>query len=113
MSKIIKYKKSIRKTNLSKIDNAISLKEIDDNIEQVWNLVSFFYESKMPMHFCFKGRKGIFKNGHITAMHERSKMFILNEFRDGEIIIRCNEVYAPSIQPYNSKKEEKEKSNDD
>jgi hypothetical protein len=72
--------------------------------ERIYRKLIYFYEKKIPVHFCLVNGPG-WKNGIIQTLNEKDYTLILNELREGELHFLFEEISINSIQPYKSPEE--------
>jgi hypothetical protein len=72
--------------------------------ERIYKKLSYFYEKKVPIHFCLSKGYG-WKNGNIKKLNESDYTMILDEIKEGELHFLLEEINLNSIQAYKKPEE--------
>ncbi len=67
--------------------------------KKVYRKLLWFYEKKIPIHFCLLERYG-WKNGEIIDLNEKKLTLILKEFKEGKLPFLLEEINIDTIKAF-------------
>ena len=79
-----------------KEEEKLGTKELGIN---VYRKLLWFYEKKIPIHFCLLERYG-WKNGDIIDLNEEKLTLVLKEFKEGELPFLLEEINIDTIKAF-------------
>lgn len=68
---------------------------------EVYRKLTYFLESGQPVHFSLV--RGGWKNGYVRDLNPSSLIVVLNELKEGVLVLTCEEIIPASIELYREK----------
>jgi len=78
------------------------MKEENENNKmghRVYRKLIWFYEHKLPIHFCLLNVYG-WKNGEIIDLDEKKLTLVLKEFKEGELPFLLEDINIETIKKF-------------
>ena len=72
--------------------------------KDVYRKLLWFFEKKIPVHFCLMNRYG-WKNGEIIDLDKNKLTLVLKEFKEGELPFLLEEINLNTIKPFKNDKQ--------
>ena len=80
------------------------MKKDDELGSKVYRKLLWFFENKIPIHFCLLNTYG-WKNGKIIDLDEKKLTLVLDEFVEGKLPFLLEDINLDTIKKFKEKDE--------
>ena len=75
------------------------MKQDNEIGKKIYRKLLWFYENKIPIHFCLMDKYG-WKNGLIIDLNEKKLTLVLKEFKEGDLPFLLEEININTIRKF-------------